>query len=137
MSGIGDGTDGASVVACSGPDLLDGLADIFVISEEPGGTLGSSALGTEYAGSHLAPDRQAADAHITVDDHRAPMWRIASDADRDVFLGEAAGRWLWLVMFPDITSLMMSDDFRLTALSDLVGELELVPVTGLTSRRPW
>jgi len=41
------------------------------------------------------------------------------------------------VMFPDTTSLIMSDDFRLTALADLVGELELIPVTGVTSRRPW
>jgi len=137
VSGIGHGLDGASVIACSGPDLLDGLADIFVICEEPGGTLGSSALGSTHAGSHRAPDRQAADAHITVDSHRAPMWRIDSDTDRDVFLGEAAGRWLWLVMFPDTTSLIMSDDFRLTALADLVGELELIPVTGVTSRRPW
>lgn len=137
VSGIGHGNDDASVVACSGPSLLDGLADIFVISEEPGGTLGSSALGTTYAGSHRAPDRQAADAHITVDEHRAPIWRIECDSDRDVFLGEAAGRWLWLVMFPDTTSLIVSDNFRLRALSDLVGELDLVPVTGLTSRRPW
>ncbi|MDN5855369.1 MAG: hypothetical protein L0K86_21490 [Actinomycetia bacterium] len=137
VSGIGHGVDGASIVACSGPDLLDDLADIFVICEEPGGSLGSSALGATHAGSHRAPDRQAADGHITVDDHRAPMWRIDSDTDRDVFLGEAAGRWLWLVMFPDTTSLIMSDDFRLRGLADLVGELDLVPLTGLTIRRPW
>lgn len=137
VSGLGHGIDGATVVACSGPALIDGVADIFVISEEPGGSFGPLAVGTTYAGGELAPERQVADAHITVDDRRAPMWRIESAPDRDVLLGEAAGRWLWLVMFPDTTSLIVSDDFRLTALSDLVGELDLIPVTGLTSRRPW
>lgn len=137
VSGVGVGADRASMIVCSGPDLLDGLADIFCISEEPGGTFGPYAAGAAHADGGVATADQAADVTITVDDHTTPMWRVPCASDRDVLIGEAAGRWLWLVMFPDTTSLMISDDFRLRTLSGLVGELELVPLTGLTARRPW
>lgn len=137
VSGVGADGVGASVIACSGPDLLDGLADIFCICEEPGGTFGPTTAGATHSDGGVATASQIADAHITVDDHKTPMWRVPCADDRDVLIGEAGGRWLWLVMFPDTTSLMVSDDFRMCALSGLVGELELVPLTGLTTRRPW
>lgn len=137
ISGIGRAVDGVSVVACSGPDLLDGLADLFVICEEPGGRYGPGAAGAVHIDGGVTTAGRVADAHLSVDDRSTPMWRVECDSDRDVLLGEAAGRWLWLVAFPNTTSLIVSDDFRLASLNTLVGELELIPMTGLTSRSPW
>lgn len=137
VSGIGSAADGVSIIACSGPALLEGIADIFIIAEEPGGTFAPTAAGTAPADDAFTTTSRAADARIAVDDHTAPMWRVPCEPDRDVLIGEAAGRWLWLITFPDTASLLVSDNLRLVSLSRLTAELDVVPVTGLTSRRPW
>jgi hypothetical protein len=103
---VGDDRSGgrATVLACTGPAPLGGVADIVLVAEEPG-----IGLGARYAGLD-GPDpgpaladaltHTAAHAKVTTGGHPAPLWSIRGGPGRSAFVGEAAGLWLWAVLWP-------------------------------------
>ncbi|WP_066371298.1 DUF6758 family protein [Herbidospora mongoliensis] len=101
VTGFAQAGDRASVVAVCGPSLSHGPADLLIISEEPGVGLGSA-----YAGLP-GPDpgdivARTPITKIDANGHSIPLWvvRKGVPADRAVYVGEAAGRWLWAVAWP-------------------------------------
>ena len=42
-----------------------------------------------------------------------PLWSLPSEADRTSYVGEAAGEWLWLVGWPELTWSVIHDDLKL------------------------
>jgi hypothetical protein len=50
--------------------------------------------------------------------------------DRSVFVGEAHGRWLWLVLRPASAALLLKDEWILIDVADLGPELVDVPFGG-------
>jgi hypothetical protein len=96
----------ASFVTCAGPDELDGLVQVTVVSEEPGVGLGARCGGVQRSD----PGRDAEEpppAKVRVDGGTTPLWLVSTsddgstDAlDRAVLAGEALGRWFWLVLRP-------------------------------------
>jgi hypothetical protein len=63
------------------------------------------------------------------------LWHVASaPEDRVVFAGEARGLWLWAVVWPEETGLLMYDELVLTDLRDAGAEAELVPCGALSPR---
>ena len=54
--------------------------------------------------------------------------------DRAVFAGEARGLWLWAVVWPEQSGLLMYDELVLTDLREAGAELELVPCGALSPR---
>jgi hypothetical protein len=127
---VGDDRSGgrAAVLACSGPAPLGGVADILLMSEEPGIGLGARFAGLPGPdpGPTLAESLTHTTAHAKVSaaGHPAPLWSVDSGDGRSVFVGEAEGLWLWAVLWPRDAGYLMAEDLTLHDLRDSVpGEL--------------
>lgn len=108
----------ATVTCCSGTSELDGAVDVLVVSEEPGTGLGARCAGTRGRDPGPEVGEGAPTAHVRVDGHEAALWSVSTsqadaDFDRAVLVGEAQGRWLWIVLRPASALLLLRDDWIL------------------------
>lgn len=129
-----DGQPQATLAAFSGADVVGGAADLVIVCEEPMVGLGAryaAATGLDI-GSEIA--HRAPAVHVSVNGRATPMWWIAGPTDRDVFVGEASGRWLWIVAWPATAGALVNDRLTLRDLRDLLGQVDLIPLTGLSPR---
>jgi hypothetical protein len=137
VSGVGragDGPEQATVLACTGPDPIAGAADLILVCEEPG-----VGLGAYYAGAAgLDVGRQIsgspAATRILTGQHIAPLWWVGERDDRDVLVGEASGRWLWIIAWPATAGAMIRDGLPFVDLRTLLGQLDVIPLSGLSRR---
>jgi len=137
VSGVGragEAPEQATVLACSGPDPIAGDADLVMVCEEPG-----VGLGAFYAGAAgLDVGRQIsgfpAATRIMVGQHAAPLWWVGERDDRDVLVGEASGRWLWIIAWPATAGAMIRDGTTFVDLRTLLGQLDVIPLSGLSRR---
>ena len=58
----------------------------------------------------------------------------AAPDDRAVFAGEARGLWLWAIVWPEQSGLLMYDELVLTDLRDAGAEVDLLPCGALSPR---
>ncbi len=150
------GTTRGSVAVCSGTSEIDGQVDVFVVAEEPGTGLGSRCAGMRTTDpGHLLGDGPPT-VRVRIGSVSVPLWLvstsdaaggtvgdtagdtardIAGDLDRAVVAGEAAGRWLWLVLRPASAILLLGDDWILTDASELGPPLVETPFGG--TRPEW
>jgi hypothetical protein len=140
VSGVawaGDERDGAraTAVALSGPSLAGGPADLMLVAEEPGVGLASgfAGLATTDPGSTLLAG--PATARVTAAGHPTPLWAVADPSDDDVavYVGEAAGCWLWALAWPSEASLELHDGVELVDLRDVAAHVD--PPLGAASPR--
>lgn len=134
----GDDVSGgrAVAVACSGPGPLGGPGELVIVAEELG-----VGLGARYAGLD-SPDpggalhlEQPADTKVLAAGRLSPLWCASGvPADRAVFVGEARGLWLWAVLWPDDSGLLMYDEVVLADLRESGAELDLLPCGALSPR---
>lgn len=110
----------ATVLACAGPAPLGGVADVVLVAEEPG-----IGLGAGYAGlpvTAAAPDLSgppAAKVHAA--GHLTALWTVTdAPPDRAVLAGEAAGVWLWAVLWPAEAGYVLLEHVVLHDLRDRV-----------------
>jgi hypothetical protein len=117
------GTVGCSV-ALSGPNPMGGLAEMMLISEEPGIGLGARFAGLDGPdpGEHLTQGQPA--GAVEVGNHEFPLWHVDAKGCA-AFAGEVAGNWLWLVMWPDTAGMMMVEPLELRDLRDPGQEMDL------------
>ena len=88
--------------------------------------------GTLYAA--IGPSTEA-HAKVLAAGHPTPLWTVpGTPEDRTAFAGEAAGLWLWAVVWPEQTGLLMYDEMVLTDLRDAGAEVDLVPCGALSPR---
>jgi hypothetical protein len=89
----------ATVLACSGPAPLGGVADMLLVAEEP-----AIGLGAGYAGLTVtlaAPDLSGPPvAKVHAASHPTALWSVPAPDDRCVVIGEAKGMWLWAILWP-------------------------------------
>jgi len=135
IASAGDERTGARAVAvaCSGPAPLGGVAELVLVSEEPGIGLGSRYAGIEGPDPGSIPDGHAADAKFHAAGHPTAMWTLDAPPDRAVYVGEALGCWIWAVLWPDSAGFLLIDDFLLTDLRDAAPGLD-VPFGALSPR---
>ncbi|MBA2454957.1 MAG: hypothetical protein H0V48_00225 [Nocardioidaceae bacterium] len=137
LAGVGRAGDPqvqATVSACVAPDPFGGVADLVVVCEEPG-----VGLGTRYAG---VPGRDVGreisgsppTTRVSVAGHATPLWWLGGGPDRDGFVGEASGRWLWLVAWPASAGALVTDRLAFVNLHDLSHQIDLIPLTGRSRR---
>ena len=114
LGGCGDERTGsvATVVALSGPSPLGGPADLLLVAEEPGTGLGARLAGLDTVDPGLV-DVGAPDAKVLAAGHPTALWRCDSAADRVAFAGEAAGVWLWAVLWPPAAELVLLEHVEL------------------------
>jgi len=130
-----DDTAVATVLALSGSDPLGAAGDLLLIAEDPG-----VGLGAHYAGL-ASPDpgpivgAGPADARVVVNGHPTPLWFVDVGDECQVCVGEAAGRWLWLIAWPPLASAaVLMEASTLVDLHDLLAELDLIPLSEVSPR---
>ncbi|MBM9507695.1 DUF6758 family protein [Actinacidiphila acididurans] len=138
VAAAGDDRTGgrATAVACSGPGPLGGPGELILVAEELGVGLGARFAGIEGLdpGSAMSVDKPPA-AKVLAAGRPTPLWHVdGSPGDRVVFAGEALGMWLWAVVWPEETGLLMYDELVLTDLRDAGLEADLVPCGALSPR---
>lgn len=137
MGVAGDEAEGvcATVLACSGPNPVGGPADLLLVAEEPGVGLGAGFAG--LLATDPGPDvgDGPADARVEVDGHPRPLWVVPEAAPgRTAYAGEADGRWLWLLLYPETAALLTLEPLTVTDLRRLGEEVALVPFGALSPR---
>lgn len=122
----------AAVVGVVGATDAEGVVELSVVTEEPGVGLGARVGGVDQED----PGREAGVGtpllKVRVDGNAVPLWSLslpAEDAllDRAVLVGEAAGRWLWVVVRPASAVLLLPDLPELLDVSGLGPELVALP----------
>lgn len=135
--GVVSGEDGAvaTVTCCSGSSDLDGRVDVLVVAEEVGVGLGGRCAGLVGAdpGDELGLGTPA--ARVRIGSQAVPLWPVstsgaAGDLDRSVLVGEAHGRWLWVVLLPASAMLLLTDDWVLRDVSAAGPHLVELPFEG-------
>ena len=125
----------ATATCVSGTSELDGPVDVFVVAEEPGTGLGARCAGLDSTD----PGRDVGDgqptARVRIGSQSVSLWAVSTATsddrfDRSVFVGEANGRWLWLVLRPASAMLLLRDDWILRDVSRLGPPLVELPFGG-------
>jgi hypothetical protein len=132
----GDDRSGAVAVAValSGPAPVGGMGEMVVVAEEPG--TGLAARLAELPGPDVGPEFDAGPVShkLRFAGHEVHLWRVPTGDAVAAYAGEALACWLWFVMSPADTGLIMPE---VTALRDLRergdGDVALTPPYGALS----
>ena len=124
----------ATAVACTGPAPLGGACDLRRGRRGARGRSGGALrrpgrarprCGAGGSGAGRQDPRRRAP--------RRPSGRCRPSADRAVYVGEAHGCWLWIVLWPENSGFLLIDDFVLTDLRNAGHELD-IPFGALSPR---
>jgi hypothetical protein len=114
----------ATVVACSGPSPLhSGPADLLLVAEDPGVGLGSRFAGLPGTdpGPFLDGELNAAPhAQVRTAGWMTPLWSVKSPDDRCAHVGEAMGRWVYLIAWPAGAGYLLAERLELCDLTTAV-----------------
>lgn len=122
----------ATMTCASGTTELDGPVDVLVIAEEAGTGLGARCAGSRYDDPGADIALRAPTARVRVERQSIKLWDISTSSsdgefDRSVVAGEAAGRWLWIVLRPASALLLLRDDWILRDVSGVGPQLVELP----------
>ena len=124
------------VLTCtSGTSELDGPVDVLVVAEEAGTGLGARCAGTRYTDPGFEIGARPPSARVRIGSQAVNLWDISTSSDdgefdRSVLAGEAAGRWLWIVLRPASALLLFRDDWILRDVSGAGPQLVELPFGG-------
>jgi hypothetical protein len=138
VASAGDDRSGgrATAVACSGPGPLGGPGELLLVAEELGVGLGARYAGIPGPdpGDHMSLGKPAV-TKVLAAGRPTSLWHVEGvPPDRAVFAGEAFGLWLWAIVWPEQSGLLMYDELILTDLREGGAEVELVPCGALSPR---
>jgi hypothetical protein len=126
----------AVVVACSGPNPLavshpsgrpaaaepepgpepgpepERSADLLLVAEQPGIGLGAHLAGLPDVDPGTSMTGGAPHLKLSVGGHETPLWAVPSRG-RAVYVGEAAGVWLWALVWPEQAGVVLLERFAL------------------------
>jgi hypothetical protein len=126
----------ASYACASGTSELDGPVDVLLVVEEPGVGLGARWAGTRHDDPGADVLQGQPTARLWVEGQAVSLWPISTsdgpskEWDRSVVVGEAGGRWLWVVLRPASAMLLLREGWRLRDVSSLGPALVEVPFGG-------
>ena len=146
---VGEGPENsqATLTCCSGATDLDGPVDIVIVAEEPGTGLGARCAGLARTDPGPELGNVPSSARVRVGALGVALWSVSmtgsatagnGDAelfDRSVFVGEADGRWLWLILWPASAMLLLQADWSLQDVSEQ--GLALVELSFGGPPAPW
>jgi hypothetical protein len=144
MSGVrvaGDEHTGpvAAVVACSGPNpLAAGVdeprsADLLLVAEQPGVGLGAHLAGLADVDPGAAVGFGSPHLKLVASGQHTPLWSVDA-RDCTAYVGEAAGDWLWALVWPQNASAVLLEEFELRDVRDRGLLMELPPPGALSPR---
>lgn len=121
----------ASLTCTSGSTELDGPVDLVVVTEEAGVGLGARCAGVGGGDPGRGFSQGPPLVRVRVGTQAVPLWPILTgDLDRSVVAGEAAGRWLWIVLWPASAVMLLRPDWLLHDVSALGAPLLDLPFGG-------
>ncbi|AXG80109.1 DUF6758 family protein [Streptomyces paludis] len=126
----------ATAVACSGPGPLGGAGELLLVAEELGVGLGARYAGIEGPdpGSAIHADKPP-QTKLLAAGRPTPLWHVPeAPQDRAVFAGEALGLWLWAIVWPEQSGMLLYDELVLTDLREAGQGTELLPCGALSPR---
>lgn len=103
----------ATVTAWSGPAPAGGVADLLLVAEEPG-----VGLGARYAGYRGVDAGECVvgppSARVRVHHRPVALWECRDTVgEQAAYVGEAAGYWLWVVVWPGLADLLLLEELAL------------------------
>jgi hypothetical protein len=114
----------ATLTCVTGASELDGPVDVLLVAEEPGVGLGARCAGVRGSDPGRELDEEQPVVRVRIGSLATSLWTVStsdvaetSELDRTVLAGEAAGRWLWVVLRPASAVLLMRDDWILRDVS--------------------
>ncbi len=125
----------ATLTCVSGTSELDGPVDVLVIAEEAGTGLGARCASTRYDDPGPEIGQRPPTVRVRIGSQSVNLWDVSTSSadgefDRSVVAGEAAGRWLWIVLRPASALLLLRDDWILRDVSHLGPQLVELPFGG-------
>lgn len=116
----------ATLISCTGPNPLGGPADLVIVAEEPGVGLGAcwAGLGGPDPGEQMA-STTGPHAKVHAAGHPTALWCVNGGEDRAVYVGEALGRWLWMILWPASAGIFVADHITLIDLRDAPLDLDI------------
>ena len=131
----GSGRTRATLTCASGTSELDGPVDVMVVAEEAGTGLGARCAGTRYTDPGPEIGERPPSARVRIGRQQVSLWDVSTSSsdgewDRSVLAGEAAGRWLWIVLRPASALLLFRDDWILRDVSGVGPQLLELPFGG-------
>ena len=134
-AGDGEGRAHATLTCTSGTSELDGPVDVLVVVEDPGTGLGARCAAIRYDDPGAEIGYRQPTARVRLDRPSVSLWDISTshadgEFDRSVLVGEAAGRWVWIVLRPASALLLFRDDWILRDVSRLGPPLVALPFGG-------
>ena len=133
--GDGPGRARATLTCTSGVSELDGPVDVMVVAEEAGTGLGARCAGTPHDDPGAEIGQRPPSVRVRINSQQVGLWDVSTSGidgefDRSVLAGEAAGRWLWIVLRPASALLLMRDDWILRDVSGVGPQLVELPFGG-------
>ena len=129
-----------TVVALSGPNPApdpaepsEHPADLLLVAEQPGIGLGAHLAGLDDVDAGESVVSGAPHAKVRAGGHPAALWNVGCATDRAAYVGEAAGVWLWLVMWPATAGVLVLE--RLDLLDVRTADVAVQPPAGAPSPR--
>ena len=137
LASAGDERTGAiaTVLALAGPSPLGGPADLLLVAEEPGVGLGAHLAGVDGLDPGSCTSGPP-NAKIEVAGHPTALWSCDAAPDRVAFVGEAAGVWLYAVLWPPAAELVLLEHVVLHDLRHENHVVEDLPVGAPSPRLP-
>ena len=129
----------AVVVACSGPNPLAAgadeprSADLLFVSEQPGVGLGAHLAGLPDVDPGAAFEFDSPHLKLVAVGQHTPLWAVGVNGPA-AYVGEAAGVWLWALVWPQTAAAVLLEQFELRDARDLGLFLELPPHGALSPR---
>lgn len=128
----------ATVLAYSGPNPLaagaDGerQADLLFVAEQPGLGLGAHLAGLPDVDPGASISEGAPHLKLVASGQHTPLWAVPVDG-LVAYVGEAAGVWLWALVWPQSAGAVLLETFELVDLRDSTRLLD-VPYGALSPR---
>lgn len=116
----------ATAVVISGPNPLGGPGDMMLVAEEMGVGLGARYAGVDGPDPGRAVETEP-HARVEVESRPVPLWCLDSPRDRAAYVGQWAGQWLWIILWPQTAGAMLLEDLPLSDLRSLGHEADLLP----------
>lgn len=108
----------ATVTTVVGESHLDGPVSAQLVAEEPGVGVGLRCAGTSDVEVLAQMGAGGPAVHLQVHGRSVPLWSVDGPEPDDPltdarFVGEAEGRWLWLLVRPASAALLLHDNWLL------------------------
>jgi hypothetical protein len=108
----------ASVMTAVGESTMDGPVSVQLIAEEPGVGVGARCSGITDLDVLGQLGTGGPAVRLQVDGRSVPLWSVDAPDSAEVlsdarFVGEAAGRWLWLLIRPASAAMLLQENWFL------------------------